>query len=247
LQPKIAVTGSTDFGWPSAWSPAEKTVEVCNTGGCALEVASESLGCADFTLVSNPFPARVAPGSCVESTVGFTPTLPGPRRCPLTVTSNDPDTPSVVRKLVARTPPALMVRAGVSQPHGALGQSARDGSAFELGFRYTFRAHWAWEVNLGFSRLDGQPSPDVKIPSFAAHARYTVNPASSLRLSLGAGPSVHHFRPGDFELGADLALDVDYFFGRRFALEAQYRYRWAFTASPDAKYSQILGGLMISF
>ena len=247
LQRRISVTGSTDFGWPSAWSPADKTVKVCNTGGCPLDVASASVDCADFTLVGNPFPAPVTPGSCLGTTVSFTPTLPGPRRCRLTVTSNDSDTPSVVRDLVARTPPSLIVRVGLAQPHGDLSQSARDGSAFELGFRHTFRAHWAWEVELGFSRLDGRPAPDVKIPSFAAHARYTVNPASKLRVFLEAGPGLHHFEPGDFELGVDLALGAEYSFGRRFALEAQYRYRWAWTATPDGEYSQVLFGLVTSF
>jgi hypothetical protein len=247
LQPKIAVTGSTDFGVTSAWSPAEKTVEVCNTGGCALAVSAASIDCADFTLVSDPFAAEVAPGSCLGLTVGFTPTLPGTRRCRLTVASNDPDAPLVVRDLVARTPPAFTLRAGVAQPHGRLSRAARQGSAFELGFRYASHPRWAWEVNLGFSRLDGRPAPDVKIPSFAAHARYTINPAASLRVFLAAGPSVHHFEPGDFEIGADLALGADVSLGRRFALEAQYRYRWAWTAAPDVEYSQILVGLVTSF
>ncbi|HEX4966517.1 MAG TPA: hypothetical protein VF173_37255, partial [Thermoanaerobaculia bacterium] len=238
---------STDYGVTSAWSPAEKTVEVCNTGKCVLEVASASVDCADFTLVSHPFPASVAPGSCLGLTVGFTPTLPGTRRCRLTVTSNDPAAPVVVWDLVARTPPAFIVRAGVSQPHGHLAQSARQGSAFELGFRYTVRPRWAWEVDLGVSRLDGRPAPDVKIPSFAIHSRYTVNPASSLRVFLEAGPSVHHFDPGDFELGADLALGAEFSLGRRFALEAQYRYRWAWTVTPHAEYSQILAGFVTSF
>ena len=247
LQPDIAVTGSTDFGVTSAWAPAEKTVEVCNIGGCPLAVTSIGIDCADFTLVSNPFPAKIAPGSCLGVMVGFTPTLPGERRCHLTVTSDDPDTPQIVRDLAAHTPPALVLRVGVAQPHGSLSQTARQGSAFELGFRYASHPRWAWEADLGFSRLDGRPEPDVEIPSFAVHARYTVNPASSFRVFLAAGPGVHHFDPGDFEAGADLALGLEAGLGRRFALEAQYRYRWAWTASPDVEYSQILAGLVASF
>lgn len=247
LQPDVAVTGSTDFGVTSAWSPAEKTVEVCNTGGCPLHVSAAAVDCADFTLVSPPFPSAIAPGSCLGVTVGFTPTRPGTRRCRLTVSSDDPDTPQVVRDLVARTPPAFVLRIGVAQPHGQLSQAARQGSAFELGFRYASHAHWAWEADLGYSRLDGRPEPDVKIPSFAVHARYTVNPASSFRVFLAAGPAVHHFDPGDFEAGADLALGLEAGLGRRFALEAQYRYRWAWTASPDVEHSQILAGLVTSF
>jgi hypothetical protein len=42
-EPDIRVTGSTDFGASSAWSPAEKTVSVCNTGACDLQVASAAI------------------------------------------------------------------------------------------------------------------------------------------------------------------------------------------------------------
>jgi hypothetical protein len=244
LVPQIAVAGSGEFGAPSAWSPREKTFAVCSTGGCALQVAAAAVDCADFTLADHPVPRRLAPGSCLDLTVAFTPTLPGTRRCRLTVTSDDPASPAVVRGLVAATPPGAIVRVGLAQPHGRLAQRARQGSAFEVGLRWSSSPHWAWEIALGNTRLDGRPAPDVKIPSFAATARYTLNPGSAFHLFLAAGPSVHHFEPGLYRLGGDLALGAELALGRRCALELQYRYRWA---SGGNEYTQAMLGLTTSF
>ncbi|MBW8836656.1 MAG: choice-of-anchor D domain-containing protein, partial [Burkholderia sp.] len=52
-EPDVRVTGSTDFGVASAWTPAEKTVSVCNTGGCNLSVTAATINCTDFTLVND--------------------------------------------------------------------------------------------------------------------------------------------------------------------------------------------------
>lgn len=256
LEPAISVSGSTDFGFGSAWSAlhslAEKELEICNRGGCPLEVTAASIDCADFTLIDSPVPTSLTPGSCTRLTVGFEPVLPGPKRCTLTVSSNDPASPSVSRELSGHSPPRMDVRVGVAQPHGGLTHALRQGSAFELGFRMPFRAHWAWSIALGNARLDGRSNSashdfDLNIPSFAATARFTLNPASSWRVFLEGGPSVQHFNPGDFEAGADLALGLDVPLGRRFAVDGQYRYRWAWTARPDREISQLLLGLSTSF
>lgn len=69
----IEVTGSTDFGVSSAWTPAERTVKVCNIGACDLDVAAAAVSCADFTLVSNPFPSTLPAGSCLDLVVGSLP------------------------------------------------------------------------------------------------------------------------------------------------------------------------------
>jgi len=100
----IAVTGSTDFGDVCAETLAEQPVAVCNVGACNLAVSNVSIDCADFTLINNPFPAVVSPGSCPEAMVRFTPTSAGPKSCQLTITSEDPDTPVVNLTLTANTP-----------------------------------------------------------------------------------------------------------------------------------------------
>jgi hypothetical protein len=101
----IRVTGSTDFGDVCAGAFAEKTVQVCNAGTCDLHVTSASLGsCTDFQLVNNPFPATVSHDSCLGVTVRFTPTSAGPKSCTLTINSDDPDTPSIMKTVSADTP-----------------------------------------------------------------------------------------------------------------------------------------------
>jgi hypothetical protein len=105
VEQDIRVTGSTDFGLVGRKEAAEKTVSVCNTGGCILSVETPAVSCADFTLINSPFPAGVRPGACLDLVVSFTPTRPGPKICELKITSDDPDTSSVRRQLTARTHP----------------------------------------------------------------------------------------------------------------------------------------------
>lgn len=100
----IRVTGSTDFGDVCAEELAEKTVSVCNVGECNLNVASVAVDCPDFTLINNPFPAPVSPDSCLDVVVRFTPTSAGPKTCNLTILSDDPDMPVVVKTLTGNTP-----------------------------------------------------------------------------------------------------------------------------------------------
>jgi hypothetical protein len=100
----IRVTGNTDFGDVCAEDPTEKTVSVCNVGPCNLQVTSASVDCPDFTLINNPFPAAVSPDFCIDLVVAFTPTSAGPKSCQLTVSSEDPDTPTVNLTVTANTP-----------------------------------------------------------------------------------------------------------------------------------------------
>ncbi|MGB5987881.1 MAG: choice-of-anchor D domain-containing protein [Desulfobacterales bacterium] len=246
--PEIKVTGSTDFGVTSAWRPAEKTISVCNIGKCDLTFSAASIGCPDFTLVSDPTPATVLPGACLDVVVAFTPTLPGLRSCELTLTSNDPINPMVTRTLMARTPPTFSLHAGLVDPHGALGSIAKDGSAINLDFIYPIDPNWAWDVRLGFAKFDGRSgNPDTDLWTLGGDLKYTINPSQALRLFLNGGGNLYHFDPGDFEAGVNFGLGLNLPLSQRFGLEATYNYHWAFTASPDLKYSQYQLGLLISF
>ncbi|MFY9825657.1 MAG: choice-of-anchor D domain-containing protein [Thermoanaerobaculia bacterium] len=247
-EPNVQVTGSTDFGTASAWKPAERTLAVCNTGGCPLSVASAAVGCADFTLIQNPFPASLAPGSCLDLVARFTPVLPGAKSCTLTITSNDPDTPVVNRTLTARTPPFLSLHAGLAEPHGALNSEVRQGSTFHLDFVYPWRPRWAWDVRLGSSRFDGRICcEDVGLASLSADVKYTFNPASPVHVFVNAGLGLYHFNPGDFEGGGNLGLGLNVPVGPRFALELTYNYDAALTPSPNLDFSQVQLGLLVSF
>jgi len=246
-RPDIRVTGSTDFGVASAWTPAEKTVAVCNTGGCNLSVTAAAVGCADFTLINDPFPAKVSPGSCLALTVGFTPHQPGFKSCSLTVASDDPDAPLVSRTLTARTPPLFSLHAGLVDPHGALHAIAKQGSTVNLDFVYPFQPKWAWDVRLGASRFDGRAGqPDTSLANLSANARFTATGAP-VHLFLNGGLGLYHFNPGTFEGGGNLGIGLNVPAGPRFAVEATYNHHWAFTASPTLAFSQVQLGFLVSF
>jgi len=247
-EPDVRLTGSGDFGVASAWDPAEKTFSLCNVGGCPLDAASAAIDCADFSQLHDPLPAPLAPGSCLDLIVGFTPQLPGHKSCNLTVTTDDPDSPMVMRPLDGRTPPYLSLHTGLVNPHGSLGATVTDGSTFNLDLLVPFQPAWAWDVRLGLSRFDGKAGQsDVDLASFSANARFTVNPGAPLQVFLNAGPGIYHFDPGNVEGGANAGLGLFAPLGSRFALEATYDYHSAFTASPNLEFSQVQLGLMIAF
>jgi hypothetical protein len=247
-EPDIRVTGSTAFGVTSAWIPAQKTVSVCNTGGCHLTVSSASVGCADFAVVDSPFPATVSPGSCLDLGLEFTPTLPARRSCVLTIASDDPDTPASTRTLTARTPPFLTLHAGVVDPQGALGSVAGLGSTLTIGFVNAFRPRWAWDLRVGYSRFDGAAGQlDTRVWTVLANVKFTFNPAAPARLFVNGGPAMYHFSPGDLEGGFNLGAGLNLSAGRRFAFEGTYNYQVALSASPDLRFSQFQLGLLVSF
>ena len=243
----IRVTGSPEFGVVSAWTPGEKTLSVCNTGACDLVVTSAVVACPDFTLV-HPFPATVSHDSCLDVVARFEPLLAGRTSCGLAIASNDPDTPVASVTLTGRTPPFLSLHAGLATPHGTLNATTNQGSTLNLGFVYPLRPRWAWDIRLGWSRLDGQAANlDTDVSTLSGNARFTINPAAPLRVFVNGGLGVYHFDPGAFEGGGNLGLGLNVPLGQRFALEATYNYHSAFTASPDLEYDQVQLGILVSF
>ncbi len=247
-EPDVRVTGSTEFGVASAWRPSEKSVSVCNTGACNLDVASALVDCADFTLVTNPFPAIVSPDSCLDLIVRFSPTLPGPKSCSLTLTTADPDTPTVVLPLTARTAPSLSFQAGLVLPHGTLSNTVDSGSTLTVGFVYPMGPHWAWDARVGFSTFagsSGQAGTDLW--TAGGNAKYTLNPAAPARLFLNGGFGLYHFDPGELDFGGNVGLGLDVPIDSEIAIEATYNFHSAFTASPIQRFSQFQLGLVLSF
>ena len=246
--PDIRVTGSTDFGVASAWTPAEKTVAVCNTGTCSLSVSAASASCAEFELITNPFPATLAPGACLDLVVRFVPHRPGRKVCTLTVASNDPSQPAVTRTLTAHTPPFFSLHAGLVEPHGAFHTVAGHGGTLNLDFLYSLTSRWAWDVRLGASRFDGRSGqPDVDLTTLSANARFTLNPGGPVHLFVNGGLGLYDFRPGDFVGGGNLGAGLSVPLGHLFALEATYNFHAAFNASPGRELSQAQLGLLVSF
>jgi hypothetical protein len=61
------------------------------------------------------------------------------------------------------------------------------------------------------------------------------------------GLGLYHVRPGGLEAGLNLGGGLRHPVNRRFAVEGTYNFHWAFTASPSKRYSQLQGGLVVSF
>lgn len=52
--------------------------------------------CLNFKLISNPFPATVKPGSCLDVTIGYSPTCDNSACCELLIETDDPNNPKVI-------------------------------------------------------------------------------------------------------------------------------------------------------
>jgi hypothetical protein len=244
----IRVTGSTDFGVVSGWKVGRRTVSVCNVGTCPVDATSAAVSCADFTIVDNPLPATLQPGACLDVEVQFAPVVPGSYSCNLTIASTSPITPQVVRTLTGSTPPALSVHAGVVWPHGALGNTNTNGATLNVAFIDAFAPEWAWDLRFGIARFDGTAgNPNVDAWHLAPNIRYTVNPGAALLGFFNGGAGLYHFRPGGLEAGLNVGGGLRFPIDRRFAVEGTYNFHWVFTASPSKRYSQLQGGLIVSF
>jgi photosystem II stability/assembly factor-like uncharacterized protein len=102
---KLAITGSNVFGGVNAHCCADRTLSICNVGGCDLHISSVALKrkSSHWKLFNNPFPATLRPGSCLGLTIRYKATEKCPRCCELLITSDDPDTPVKAIELVAYT------------------------------------------------------------------------------------------------------------------------------------------------
>jgi hypothetical protein len=102
---KLAVTGSTTFGGVNACCCADRTISICNTGECPLDVTSVHFKrkSRHWRLLHNPFPATLRPGSCLSVVIQYRATEKCPRCCELVIESNDPITPVKTLEVLAYT------------------------------------------------------------------------------------------------------------------------------------------------
>jgi hypothetical protein len=96
-EPNIGVNAaSIDFGAAETGTTVDRTLAVSNTGTAVLEVSSVTSSHAAFTVVGPASPFNVAAGGSTTLTLRFTAGAIGPAGGSLTITSNDPDEPSVL-------------------------------------------------------------------------------------------------------------------------------------------------------
>lgn len=102
---KLTVAGSTTFGGVNAGCCADRTLSICNTGDCALQVTSVRFKrrSRHWRLLNNPFPARLRPGSCLPLVIQYRAHEKCPRPCELVIESDDPAMPVRCVEVLAYT------------------------------------------------------------------------------------------------------------------------------------------------
>jgi photosystem II stability/assembly factor-like uncharacterized protein len=102
---KLSVAGSTTFGGVSAGCCADRTLWICNTGDCALDVTKVHFKHRNrrWRLLNNPFPAKLRPGSTVPVVIQYRAGEKCPRPCELVIESGDPTTPVKFVEVLAYT------------------------------------------------------------------------------------------------------------------------------------------------
>ncbi len=102
---KLAVTGSARFGGVGLGEHAQQIISVCNVGECDLHVTSVRLRHHrhHFRLIHNPFPATLAPGSCLNVVIRFKATCEWRKETHLLIECDDPDMPVKRLEVTAHT------------------------------------------------------------------------------------------------------------------------------------------------
>ena len=184
----IRVTGSTAFGFVSAWGRETRRVSVCNVGACPLTATAATVSCPHFPLIDNPLPSPLQPGRVPGRRGGLRADAARGVLLHTDAEHQSPITPSVVRTLTARTPPAVAVHAGIVWPHGALSTTNDHGSTLNVSFIQDLDEEWAWDLRFGLASFDGQTGQDdVTAWHFAPNARYTFNPGNPWLVFANAG------------------------------------------------------------
>ncbi len=103
--PQIQVPSTVTIGTVCAGAIGRATLTVCNTGTVTRTVNSISSNNAQFTVTapSGSFPVTIGPGACFPFEVTFTPSALGSQTATLTVSSDDPATPSLAVAAIAQS------------------------------------------------------------------------------------------------------------------------------------------------
>src|SRR5215813_451737 len=102
--PQIQIPSNPNFPTTCVGSSSVATLNVCNTGKADLEVSSITSSNAQFSVTtpSSGFPVIVSPDFCFPFEARFTPTSAGSKTTTLTINSNDPVNPAVMRTFSAQ-------------------------------------------------------------------------------------------------------------------------------------------------
>jgi len=107
-QPAIAtvVADSGDFGSVCVGRFKDLIVTIANSGRCPLKITNIASNSSEFKVAQVlSYPLTVAQGTAIQVPIRYEPASPGAKTAAITITSDDPASPSKVVNLKAATPP----------------------------------------------------------------------------------------------------------------------------------------------
>ena len=96
-QPQLTASPSTlNFGSVAVGANGSQTITLSNTGGAAVSISQASISGAGYTMSGLTIPTSVAAGASVSFSVQFAPTAAGSVSGSIAVTSNTPNSPTMI-------------------------------------------------------------------------------------------------------------------------------------------------------
>lgn len=101
----LTLGGSAWFGAVRCCTEEQRTIWVCNTGGCVIKVSQAvfKTPLRAFRLINNPFPAALRPGACLPLVIAYRAEEREPIPCTLLIKSDDSAVPVLCVDVVAST------------------------------------------------------------------------------------------------------------------------------------------------
>lgn len=198
-EPNIGVNpASVDFGAAETGTTVDRTLTVSNTGTAVLEVSSVTTSGGAFTVVGPATPFSVAAGGSTTVTLRFTAGEIGPATGSLTITSNDPDEPSMLVPLSGTStepPPPPAPRIEVRPLSLSFGEVTLGTTADR-----TVEVRNTGTANLQVSGLStNNAAYSVVSPAMPA----TVAPGNAITVTVRFAPTAEQPESGDLTITSD--------------------------------------------
>jgi hypothetical protein len=115
--PQISVSsGSLNLGSTTVGATSDGTLTLTNTGATNLVISLLSVGGGPFGISGITTPSTIAPGGSTSFSVLFSPTIVGGDSGSITITSNDPQTPTTIIALTGTATASPVAPSITTQP-----------------------------------------------------------------------------------------------------------------------------------
>ena len=137
---------SVNFGSATVGTTVKGTLTLTNAGGANLVVSLISVGGAPFGVSGITTPSTIAPGASATLNVSFTPTIAGNDSGSVTITSNDPVTPTTIIALSGTATTASVAPTITTQPANQT-VTAGQAASFTVAAGGTAPLSYQWQKN----------------------------------------------------------------------------------------------------